>query len=181
MTEIKLQSLGYETVPYYARKIVFFYGLAAINWAKLEQQLDALLHTVNLPEFDGEKYRETPNTSFRMKCDLFEKWFVKDSRFSEFHSIAARLHRSLKAASQDRQLLFHSAVQEFIRGDPNSVKILNMQHCNKRKKITVLKGNLSQAQVEQMAIKLAKLTNGMAKLCRGVMTPEFRATLQHKP
>jgi hypothetical protein len=180
MTKMVLQSLGYETVPIFARKIVFYYGLAAINWAKLEQQLDVLLHTVNLPEFDNKKHRETPNTSFRMKCELFEKWFIKDPRFIEFWGNASRLHKSLLAASKDRQLLFHSSVQDFLRGDPHAVRILNLRHDNQKRKITVTRGSLSQTQVERAAMGFAKLTHGMRELCKAVMTDEFRATLLHK-
>jgi hypothetical protein len=174
------QLLGYETVPIFARKMVFYYGLAAINWAKLEQQLDLLLLTMNLPEFDNEKHRETPNTSFKMKCDLFKKWFVEDPRFRQFHDKARRLHKSLCTASNDRKQLFHSSVLDFLRGEPIAVKIQNLRHDNTKRKIYITTGDLNQDQVEKIAVGLARLTGGMRELCQGVMTDEFRVTLRNK-
>lgn len=178
---IEIKSLGFDDAPMFARKMVYYYGLLAINWAKLEQQLDMLLLTVNLPEFSEKNYSEHPNVSMRLKCDIFRTWFVKDPRFKQVHDKSKRLHKSLKAASKDRNLLLHSSVQEFLRGGPHAVKIISLRVDSKKRKFTVTRGNISQQQVERAAKAIARLTHGMEQLCKIVMNDEFRAGLLEKP
>lgn len=178
---IEVKSLSFDEAPLFARKMVYYYGLLAINWAKLENQLDMLLLTVNLPEFSKKNYQDHPSVSVRIKCDIFKKWFVQDPRFKEMHSRAKRLHKSLKAASKDRNLLLHSSVQEFLRGDPHAVRIIALEVDSKKRKFTVTRGNITQDKIERAAKSMARLSKGMEQLCNIVMNDEFRAGLFEKP
>ena len=178
---VEFKSLGFDEAPMFARKMVYYYGLMAINWAKLEQQLDMLLLTVNLPEFGEKNYSEHRNVSIRLKCEIFEKWFVKDPRFKQMHDRAKRLHKSLKTAAEDRNLLLHSSVQEFVRGDPHAVNIASLRVDSKKRKFTVRRGNILQTEIERGAKAITRLTHGMEQLCKIVMNDEFRAGLLEKP
>jgi hypothetical protein len=136
-----------------------------------------LLQNVNHEEYSQGNFRQIPNTSFEMKRELFKRWFVKDPRFKEMHDIAARLHKSLGLAPKDRQLLYHSSVQEFVEGPPVSIRFIKIELDTRRGKITFENGQIDQRQIENMALKLARLSNAMARLAHLTMNDEFRRTL----
>jgi hypothetical protein len=80
-----------DDVPQYAENIVKAVGIAMLNWARLEQQIDALLITVNKPDHSAEAYKQTPYVSIREKIRMFERWFALDPRFANQQERAVRL------------------------------------------------------------------------------------------
>jgi hypothetical protein len=94
-----------DEVPIYAENIIKGVGIAMLNWARLEQQLDALLISVNKPDHSTRPYKPTPHVSFTRKVDLLETWFGHDPRFKAQHDRASRLVKAFKLAADDRNLL----------------------------------------------------------------------------
>ena len=62
--------LAVRDIPAYAEPFIRIIGLSAINWGKIEQHLEVLLHAVNRHDFSTGKVK-FPTTSFRLKCLLF--------------------------------------------------------------------------------------------------------------
>jgi hypothetical protein len=172
----EVQVIGFKSVPPYAQSLVEALGLAAINWGKLEQQLDMLLLAVNRPEYARAKFRETPNTSFKMKIELFEKWYVKDPRFKNVASRAKLLVPTLRKVSADRQMLFHSNVQEFVDGNPPSIRTLHLRA--KGEDVTLSKGNWTEKQIRYFAESVARFSEGMATISQETMNERFRQSLE---
>jgi hypothetical protein len=122
MVSIQFAGGHLDQVPPYAETIITAVGITMLNWARLEQQIDALLICVNKAEFTTEKYIPMRSVSFRAKLDLFERWFVKDRRFEQRRERAERLLEAFKNASADRNLLAHSNVQRFEEGPRNPAR-----------------------------------------------------------
>jgi hypothetical protein len=178
MPDIEFRTTGFEDIPPFAAGLVQACGLAAINWGKLEQQLDMLLQNVNHEEYSQGNFRQTPTTSFEAKREVFKRWFVNDNRFTAMHDKAARLYRSLGNASLDRQLFIHSSVQEFIEGPPVAMKVIKISPNAKRKRITFKTPTITEDKIRNIAVKYARLTHGMAYLAHLTMNDEFRRTLE---
>ncbi len=177
MTEFQFVGGHLDNVPPYAENIVKAVGIATLNWARLEQQIDALLITINKPGHSTEPHKQTPYNSFRKKIEMFEKWFAHDPRFVNQHVRAAQLTITITAAAVDRNLLMHSNVQEFIEGPPVKMKILK----------TVIKSNglnaIEHAEWTEdlifgLAKNLNKLSHGLWTISREVLRKDFLDTLQ---
>ena len=181
MQRNQLKVLGFEEVPPFAAELVQAFGMAAMNWGKLETGLDALLHNVNRKDYRTGRFREIPNTSFKLKRKLFRQCYVDDPRFAEVKERSYRLYISLGRAATDRQMLIHSAVEEFIQGPPVAIRIAIMRHDNAKQKITVDRGNITIEQIKESALKLARLTRGMAELERITTTDDFQKSLETTP
>jgi len=176
MPEVLIVGGHLDEPPMFSIPILTAYALASMNWGRLEQQLDMALITVNKEYFSPAKARITPNTSFRMKLDLFNDWFVKDPRFEEFHAVARRLCKSLKHANEDRILLIHSNLQKFEEGPPLTMEVVNIHTTN---------GNVIQQravwtveQIEKVADSFNRLNHGLRLITERVLTMEFLRSLE---
>jgi hypothetical protein len=118
MVHIQFVGGHLDDVPPYAENILAGVGIAMLNWARLEQQLDALLIHVNKKDHSSEPYKPLRTASFKLKIELFERWFARDPRFIRQRKRAIKLVNSRTLASDDRNLLAHSNVQAFFKGPP---------------------------------------------------------------
>jgi hypothetical protein len=165
--------------PPYAEPFFFAIGMAAAQWGRLEQHLDMLLITINKEHHSLGAFRETPNTSFDMKIELFRKWFYQDDRTTKYHERARRLSISLRKAAKDRTLLFHSNIQKFEEGPPAKMHIVN---------IHLRQGNVHHNHAEWTVTQILKAANGFRLLNEGlraisreVLRPDFLRLLGSTP
>ena len=77
-----MASIKIREVPEYAKPIVYAFGFATINWGKMEQALEMLLHSVNRGDYHIGYVEKFPTTSFRLKVNLFRDWFVEHPSFA---------------------------------------------------------------------------------------------------
>jgi hypothetical protein len=96
---------GFDKAPVFAADLVQAHGLGVINWGKLEQGLDMILHNLNRRDNTGW-FSEIPNTSFEAKRRLFKQWFVKEPRFKHMKSKVHRMFVSLSKANKHRQIFY---------------------------------------------------------------------------
>ena len=153
-------------------------GFALAHWGRLEQQIDVLLISVNKEYHSEEKYRPTPNTSFRLKCDLFKRWLVKDPRFAEHHDKAKRLHKSFANASDDRILLAHSNIQEFREGPPPIMVVRNIKIEGRGQDVRISRAEWTEEQIIDAGKRFRGLNLGLYTISEKVLTPAFLETLQ---
>jgi hypothetical protein len=118
-----MASIKIREVPEYAKPIVYAFGLATINWGKMEQALEMLLHSVNRDHYHIGYVEKFPTTSFRLKVNLFRDWFVEHPSFAEIHPVAKPVCAGLKKANTSRILMTHSAVIEFKPGPPATAEV----------------------------------------------------------
>lgn len=173
---IKLIGGHLDSPPTWADPIIYATGLAGMHWARLEQNLDALLISVNKPQFEPRRYLPTPNTSFKLKIRIFREWFVKDPRFAKHHDLAAVLARSFRKLAADRVLLTHSNVQEFIEGPPLRMVAINL-HIDG----DTLRQNRGEWTVEQITGAtngIQRANTGLNLIGRDVLKPEFLRSLE---
>jgi hypothetical protein len=97
-----------SVVPEFAKPIVYAWGLATLNWGKMETQLELLLHVVNREEYKLG-YRKFPTTSFRLKSELFQEWYAEHPLFASVHHLAKPVCRGLLKANKSRLNLTHSS------------------------------------------------------------------------
>lgn len=173
---IRLAGGQLDDPPPYAIPFFAAIGFALIHWARLEQQIDVLLISVNKESHSVEKYRPTPNTSFRLKCDLFERWFVKDPRFAEHRHNAKRLHKSFANANEDRRLLVHSNVQEFRQGPPPTVIFRNLVLGKDTLKVS--KAEWTEEEILTVARTFSGLNRGLYTITEKVLTRDFLESLR---
>jgi hypothetical protein len=162
--------------PAFAEPIIRAYGLAALRWGRLEQHLDALLLTVNKEAHGPAVFRDMPNTSFRMKLDLFHDWFVKDRRFVQFHERARRLKTSLKQAARDRQVLFHSNCDGFEEGPPPALRLVNMHL--KGEHVIQARYAFSEEKLLHFAAGTQRLNVGLHSFTEEILRPGFLGSLK---
>jgi hypothetical protein len=166
-----------EEPPPYAIPFFTAIGFAVAHWARLEQQIDVLLMAVNREHHSTEKYKPTPNTSFRRKCDLFKRWFVKDARFAEYHTNAERLHKSFATANDYRTLLVHSNIQEFREGPPPIMVVQNLKIEGNGEQLRIRSAEWTEDQVIDVGKRFSGLNLGLYTISQKVLTPEFLDTL----
>jgi hypothetical protein len=160
-----------DQVPKYAENIIAGVGIAMLNWARLEQQLDALLISVNKPDHATKSYTQTPSINFKKKIDMFETWFVHDPRFKNQHDRAARLVKSFKLAVDDRNLLAHSNVQKFIEGPP--VRMIVLKTIINSDKLIIERGEWTETAIFGLAKDFNNLSHGLYTISEEVLRPDF--------
>jgi hypothetical protein len=165
-----------DQVPEYAENLVKAVGLATLNWARLEQQVDALLISVNKPDHSTEAYKSTPYISFRKKIEMFERWFARDPRFTNQRQRAERLTEAFTLAAQDRNLLTHSNVQEFIEGPP--VKMIVLKTVINGDELRIERGEWTEEQIFGLAKDLNKLSYGLWTISQEVLRTDFLDNLR---
>jgi hypothetical protein len=166
-----------DDVPRYAENIVKGVGIAMLNWARLEQQIDALLISVNKPDNSTKPYKPTPYISFAKKIKMFETWFAHDPRFKKQHDRAARLAKAFKLAADDRNLLTHSNVQQFIEGPP--VRMIVLKTVINRDELRIEHGEWTEEQIFGLAKDLNKLSHGLWTISNEVLRHDFLESLQY--
>ena len=114
---------GQSNLPDFVEEIVRAWGLAAINWGRMEQTLELLLVQVNSPEYKTSEAAPVPTTSFRLKVEKFERIFAKHPLMSAVHHIAKPVCIGLKKANKSRIPLTHCSVKNFDAGPPGTVQI----------------------------------------------------------
>jgi len=178
MTTFQFVGGHLDEVPQFAENIIKGVGIAMLNWARLEQQIDALLISVNKPDHSTRPYRPTPNVSFRQKVDMFETWFACDARFTARHDRAARLVKAFKLAADDRNLLTHSNVQEFIEGPP--VRMIVLKTVIDGDELRIERGEWTEEQIFGLALAkdLNKLSHGLWTISHEVLREDFLDTLR---
>lgn len=177
-SEIKLVGGHLDDPPAYALPLITAIGLALLHWGRLEQQIDVLLISVNKDDHSAEKYRPTPNSSFRIKCDLFERWFAKDSRFIEHHDKAKRLLKAFRLANDDRTLLVHSNVQEFREGPPHVMVVRNLKIEGPDQDLRISRAEWTEEHVLGFAKSVSGLNHGLYTISEKVLTREFLESLR---
>jgi hypothetical protein len=171
--EIKL--LPIRVVPSYGEPIVSALGLATINWGKMEQHLEILLQYLNDERFDIGPVPKFPDTSFRLKSDLFKKWYARHPKLAACHELAGGICIGLKKANKDRVLLTHSNAQSFSEGPPPTmaVKVLKF-HGRELRPYNAL---VTIPALERFNTLLCDLSDDLTKLSMIVMSAEFRQSL----
>lgn len=176
MTAFQFVGGHLDNIPPYAENIVKAVGIATPNWARLEQQIDALLITINKPGHSTEPHKQTPYSSFSKKIEMFEKWFAHDPRFVNQHERAAQLTITIAAAAVDRNLLMHSNVQEFIEGPPVKMKILKT--VIKSDGLCIEHAEWTEELIFGLAKNLNRLSHRLWTISQEVLRLDFLDTLQ---
>jgi hypothetical protein len=135
-----------------------------------------LLISVNKEDYATEKYKPTPNVSFRAKLGLFERWFAKDPRFSQYHDRADRLTKALRLASEDRHLLAHCNPQEFIEGPP--VRMIARKLDIGGDTVTLSRADWTEEQIRLLAKAFSNLSHGLWTISQEALTSDFLQSLQ---
>lgn len=95
-------------------------GRAAAAWARLEQQVEAILLHVNKREFSGDLFCEHP-VSFTKKLAILKSWFKQHKALSQYNGPFLEIASKLWALADERNLYLHSVLESF---DPQSNKAI---------------------------------------------------------
>ena len=177
VSETTFNFLPFRDVPDYAATLVYAVGLAAVNWGKMEQQLEMLLRHVNRQEYVTGQMDRFPDTSFRLKSEAFERWYAKHPSFTSVHEIAASMMVGLKKANKSRVRLFHSSVQEFSEGPPPRM-IVRMLRPASPDGIRIFDGGWSEREILDFNELLSRLCEDLARVAQLVMNEPFRQSLR---
>lgn len=176
--EIKLVGGHLDDPPDYALPFFTAVGFAMIHWGRLEQHIDALLISVNKEHHSTKSYVPTPNTSFRRKCELFERWLVKDKRFSDHHDNARRLVKAFRSSNMDRTLLVHSNLFEFREGPPPLMVVKNLKIEGKDQNLRISRAEWREEDILEFARSVSGLNRGLYTISQKVLTAGFLESLQ---
>jgi len=91
-------------------------GKAATAWARLEQQIEAILLHVNKQDFSEELFEDHP-VSFTKKLRILKQWFKKHKALASFKEPALEIMSKLWDLADERNLYLHSILEDF---DPAS-------------------------------------------------------------
>jgi len=87
-------------------------GKAAAAWARLEQQVEAILLHVNKKEFSNELFEVHP-VSFTKKLNTLKPWFEKHQALSEYKEAMLEITSKLWGLADERNLYLHSILEGF--------------------------------------------------------------------
>jgi hypothetical protein len=173
--ESTIKVLPIRDVPDFARPIVELLGLTTINWGKMEQQLEMLLHAVNRADYSTGRVR-FPTTSFRLKVELFKDLYGHHPHFVDVHHVARPISKGLRKANKSRIFVTHSTVQEFLPGPPVSVKVIISRIDGDDFKVA--HGHWTIQQLADMNELLCLLCEDLAKISHLTMNEDFRRSLR---
>jgi len=88
-------------------------GQAASAWARLEQQIDAVLIQINKEAFSATLYNKDHPVSFSSKIGLLKKWFNQHAALEDLTKDVRELTSRLKPLSKKRNVLLHSILESF--------------------------------------------------------------------
>ena len=173
-----MASIKIREVPEYAKPIVYAFGFATINWGKMEQALEMLLHSVNRDDYHIGYVEKFPTTSFRLKVNLFRDWFVEHPSFAEIHPVAKPVCAGLKKAITSRILMTHSAVIEFKPGPPATAEVNVARtrdgHC------TISHGSWTEQDILEAGLLFGHLAETLVDIGRFTLEPTFRRSLERE-
>jgi hypothetical protein len=164
-------------VPDYALPIVIAVGVAAINWGKLDLHLEMLLRHIDDKDYVTGGFASFPDISFRIKAQLFEKWYAKHPHFQPVHAIARPMCRGLRSANKSRVRLFHSNVEGFSPGPPPVMNIRIMKALPDGS-LEISNGSWAAEDIFNFCELLAHLCDGLTKISRVVLNDTFRQSLR---
>ena len=87
-------------------------GKAAAAWARLEQQVEAILLHVNKRGFSEDLFCEHP-FSFTKKLSILKPWFKKHEALLQFKEPLLEIVSKLWALADERNLYLHSVLESF--------------------------------------------------------------------
>ena len=87
-------------------------GKAATAWARLEQQVEAILLHVNKQDFSDELFEVHP-VSFTKKLRILKTWFKKHQALSSFKEPVLEIMSKLWGLADERNLYLHSILEDF--------------------------------------------------------------------
>jgi hypothetical protein len=166
---------GKEQLPDFVERIVRTIGLATINWGRMEQLLELLLRTVDVPEYNTGETTRVPTTSFRIKVERFERLYAKHPSFAATHHIAGPVCRGLRKANRSRILLTHCSVENFDAGPPATVQARTIK--GRGGLIYTFTGRWTTARIQEFSDLLVLLWHDLKKIAEIVDAPGFRQSL----
>ncbi len=172
--EIKLGAI--RTWPTYAPPMLAALGMVYLNWGRLEQTLEFLLHFLNDPRFVTGKMPKVPDTSFRLKTALFKKIYTKHPHFAPFHKMVRPICAGLKKANQSRVRMVHSNFQGFEKGPPITMAVTIAKFA--RYDLQTFHGTWTLEAITDFNELLCHLNEDLAKIASVTMTEEFRQSLE---
>jgi hypothetical protein len=167
---------GQNNLPDFVEEIVRAWGLAAINWGRMEQTLELLLLQVNSSEYKTSEAAPVPNTSFRLKVEKFERTFAKHPLMSAVHHIARPVCIGLKKANKSRIRLTHCSVKNFDAGPPGTVQIQIIKA--RADVIHTSTGAWNARELTELAVLLLKIWDDFQKIIQIIDTDDFRQSLR---
>jgi hypothetical protein len=167
---------GKEKLPDFAEQIVRTFGIATINWGRMEQLLELLLLTVHVPEYNTGENTPVPTTSFRLKVERFERLYAKHPSFAPVHHIATPVCLGLKKANKSRVRFTHCSVQNFNAGPPSTVTVQTVK--GRAGQIHTSTGTWTAQDIENFSDLLAVLWHDLRKIAEIAATPTFRQSLR---
>lgn len=174
--EITIWGGHLDDPPKFAMPLIRAYGLAVMNWGRLEQHLDMALISINKKEFTADPMMETPTSSFRLKLELFKKWYVKDARLAKHRTYSRKLIAALKIANTDRQILVHCNLQRFEEGPPPVMVMVQITH--KRETTKVVEYKWTEERLLKFSNAIHKLNTGFRVISSQTMTQDFLESLE---
>lgn len=91
-------------------------GKAAAAWARLEQQIDAILMHVNKAEFSKELFDPEHPVSFKRKLRLMKAWFNKHPALAPYKDDVQTLISKAKVLAPHRNTYLHSIFEGYDAG-----------------------------------------------------------------
>jgi hypothetical protein len=167
---------GQSNLPDFVEEIVRAWGLAAINWGRMEQTLELLLVQVNSPEYKTSEDAGVPTTSFRLKVEKFERIFAKHPLMSAVHHIAKPVCIGLKKANKSRIPLTHCSVKNFDAGPPGTVQIQTIKR--RGDLVYTSKGVWTARELTDLSVLLLQIWGDFQKIIHIIDTDDFRQSLR---
>jgi hypothetical protein len=178
MTDIALTVT--QRLPDFVERFVRAFGLATINWGRMEQLLELLLRIADDPTYNTSEAGRFPTSSFRLKAEKFERIYANHPSFAAVHQIARPVCLGLKKANKSRILLIHCAVQNFDAGPPATVRVQTIKGRGPEF-IQTLSGMWPIDKVEEVSVLLDRLWHDLQAIAQTISTPEFRRSLRRDP
>lgn len=95
-----------------AEELFLELGRAAAAWARLEQQVEAILLHVNKSEFSEDLVCKHP-VSFTKKLSILKPWFKKHRALLQYNESFLEIASNLWALAEERNLYLHSVLESF--------------------------------------------------------------------
>jgi hypothetical protein len=174
MTDIALTVT--QSLPDFVERFVRAFGLATINWGRMEQLLELLLRIADDPTYNTSEAGRFPTTSFRLKVEKFKWIYANHPSFAPVHNIARHVCVGLKTANKSRVLLIHCAVQNFDAGPPSTVRVQTIKGKGPEF-IQTFSGTWPIDRVEELSDLLDSLWHDLQTIAQVTSTAEFRQSL----
>jgi len=168
-----------RNLPDFVERFVRAFGLATINWGRMEQLLELLLRIADDPIYNTSESGRFPTTSFRLKAEKFEQIYANHPSFAAVHHIARPVCVGLKRANKSRVLLIHCSVQNFDAGPPATVRVQTIKGRGPEF-IQTFSGTWPIDKVEEISDLLYGLWHDLQAIAQVTSTAEFRQSLRRE-